>query len=157
MAKSLNRFKSYCQSVNFDPEIRRFDGGTKTAQSAAEALNVSVDTIIKSLIFLAGSEPIVVLMSGDKRVSVEKLSKVLGVSSTLVNKADADTARIETGFAVGGIPPFGHLKKLRTFMDVSMASKPLCFLAAGTPDSLFEISAEKLLELSNAEVADLAE
>ena len=157
MAKSLARFKSYCQGVNFTPSIRQFSEDTKTAQAAAEALGVNVDSIIKSLIFLVNTEPIVILIPGDKRVAVEKLSQALGMSSTLVTKADADTARIETGFAVGGIPPFGHLKKLRTLMDVKMQDKPKCFLAAGTPDSLFEISAEKLQELTSAEIVDLAE
>jgi len=157
MAKSLARFKIYCQSVNFHPEIRQFNEGTKTATAAAEALGVNVDAIIKSLIFLVNTEPIVVLIPGDKRASVEKLSQILGVFVNSVAKADADTARIATGYAVGGIPPFGHLKKLRTFMDVALTSKPRCFLAAGTPDSLFEIDSEKLRELSNAEVVDVAE
>ena len=70
-------------------------------------------------------------------------------------KADANTARSVTGYAIGGVPPFGHAGDVPVFMDRDLLVYPVVWAAAGRPDSVFEIAPERLRELSNAQVMDL--
>jgi prolyl-tRNA editing enzyme YbaK/EbsC (Cys-tRNA(Pro) deacylase) len=72
-----------------------------------------------------------------------------------VTKADAETARTATGYAIGGVPPFGHATEVPVFMDRDLLGHATVWAAAGRPDSVFEISPERLQELSGATVLDL--
>ena len=72
-----------------------------------------------------------------------------------VAKADAETARLATGYSIGGVPPFGHATDLPVFMDRDLLGYPVVWAAAGRPDAVFEIAPERLRELSNAVIADL--
>jgi len=157
MAKSLEKFKKYCLEHQIDIVVQEFPEGTRTSVDAAQALKTAVGNIVKSILFLVNAEPVLVLMTGDKRVSVQKLAQTLSVNVTNVTKADADTTREITGYPVGGIPPFGHDQPLKTLMDVGIPDKAECFVAAGTPDSIFALSGSHLQELTCPIVDNLAE
>lgn len=157
MAKSLIKFKKYCDDHHIDLGVQQFPEGTKTAVDAATALHTEVGNIVKSILFLVNKEPVLVLVTGDKRVSVLKLAGTLGVKVDQIAKADADTTREITGYPVGGIPPFGHDRLLKTLMDEAIPDRAECFVAAGTPTSIFSISGSKLKELTNPIVDNLAE
>ena len=92
------------------------------------------------------------LVSGANRLDESRLGAVAGEP---VVKADAATARAATGYAIGGVPPFGHATEVRVFMDRDLLGYDVVWAAAGRPDSVFEIQPERLRELSNATVADL--
>jgi prolyl-tRNA editing enzyme YbaK/EbsC (Cys-tRNA(Pro) deacylase) len=74
-----------------------------------------------------------------------------------VAKADAETARQATGYAIGGVPPFGYPTEIPVFMDRDLMGYGVVWAAAGTPDRVFEINPERLRELSRAVVSDLKE
>src|SRR5579884_4387947 len=80
-------------------EVRRLSDSARTAPLAAEALGVGVGQIVKSLVFLRGEEPVVVLCAGDRRVDAQRLG---------LAPAPADRVRELTGFSIGGVPPLGH-------------------------------------------------
>jgi prolyl-tRNA editing enzyme YbaK/EbsC (Cys-tRNA(Pro) deacylase) len=111
-----------------------------------------VAQIVKSLVFVAGGRPVVALVSGANRLDEARLGKVAGEP---VMKADAETARAATGYAIGGVPPFGHATDVPVFMDRDLFSHSVVWAAAGRPDSVFEIQPERLRELSKAMVVDL--
>ena len=92
------------------------------------------------------------LVSGANRLDEGRLASLAGEP---VAKADADTARVATGYAIGGVPPFGHATDLPVFMDRDLLGYEVVWAAAGRPDSVFEIEPERLRELSNAKVSDL--
>jgi prolyl-tRNA editing enzyme YbaK/EbsC (Cys-tRNA(Pro) deacylase) len=94
---------------------------------------------------------VIVLQRGDRRVDPERLRIVLGVDK--VKRADADRAYQETGYAIGGVPPFGHHKKLRTVLDACIADDGRLFAAAGGPSALFETSGDELRRAAQALVA----
>jgi prolyl-tRNA editing enzyme YbaK/EbsC (Cys-tRNA(Pro) deacylase) len=119
---------------------------------AARAVGCEVGQIVKSLVFVAGGRPVVALVSGANRLDESRLAAVAGAP---VTKADAETAREATGYAIGGVPPFGHATDVPVFMDRDLLGHAVVWAAAGRPDSVFEISPERLLELSQAQVADL--
>ena len=84
------------------------------------------------------------------------MAAALGDGSSVI-KADAETTRGATGFAIGGVPPFGHLSSLPVFMDSDLLPYDVVWAAAGRPDSVFEITPTRLVELCGAIVVDLKE
>jgi len=149
---ALNRFESWLASADFSITVREFPEGTRTAVDAARAVGCDVVQIVKSLVFVAGGRPVVALVSGANRLDEKRLAAVAGEP---VVKADADTARMATGYAIGGVPPFGHATDVPVFMDRKLLEHRVVWAAAGRPDSVFEIEPERLRELSNAVVLDL--
>lgn len=136
----------------FGVTVRQFPEGTRTAQDAASAIGCEVGQIVKSLVFVAAGRPVVALVSGANRLDERRLGEAAGEP---VTKADAATARAATGYAIGGVPPFGHATDVPVYMDRDLLGFDVVWAAAGRPDSVFEIRPERLRELSNATVLDL--
>ena len=132
--------------------VKQFPEGTRTAVDAARAVGCQVEQIVKSLVFVAGGRPVVALVSGANRLDEKRLAAVAGEP---VTKADAETARTATGYAIGGVPPFGHATDLPVYMDRDLLGHGVVWAAAGRPDSVFEIAPERLRDLSQAVMADL--
>ena len=149
---SVNRFESWLASTDLGVTVREFPEGTRTAADAARAVGCDVGQIVKSLVFIAAGRPVVALVSGANRLDEGRLGAVAGEP---VAKADADTARMATGYAIGGVPPFGHATGVPVFMDRDLLGYGVVWAAAGRPDSVFEIQPDRLRELSKAMVVDL--
>ena len=132
--------------------MKEFPQGTRTAADAARAVGCELGQIVKSLVFVAGGRPVVALVSGANRLDEHRLAAIAGEP---VVKADAETARAATGYAIGGVPPFGHATEVPVFMDRDLLGYGEVWAAAGRPDSVFEIAPERLKELSHATVTDL--
>ena len=115
-------------------QMREFDERTATAVDAAAAIGTTVERIVKSLVFMAGDQPIMVLASGPNRVDVDKVARIVGQPIT---RAKADQVRQVTGFAIGGVPPVGHLQPLATYVDRDLLQYDEVWAAAGTPNAVF--------------------
>src|SRR5579872_6404020 len=148
----MKRFESWLAESEVGIDVRRFPQGTRTAVDAARAVGCDVAQIVKSLVFVAAGRPVVALVSGANRLDEGRLAAVAG---SPVAKADAETARSATGYAIGGVPPFGHSSEVAVYMDRDLLDHPVVWAAAGRPDAVFEIAPERLRELSRATVADL--
>jgi prolyl-tRNA editing enzyme YbaK/EbsC (Cys-tRNA(Pro) deacylase) len=148
----VTRFEAWLADSGFGIAVKQFPEGTRTATDAARAIGCEVGQIVKSLVFVAGGHPVVALVSGSNRLDENRLGAVAG---GLVTKADAQVVRLATGYAIGGVPPFGHATEVPVFMDCDLLEHPVVWAAAGRPDSVFEITPERLRELSSAVVADL--
>jgi prolyl-tRNA editing enzyme YbaK/EbsC (Cys-tRNA(Pro) deacylase) len=148
----MSRFESWLAGSGVSVVVKQFPAGTRTASDAATAIGCEVGQIVKSLVFVAGDKPLVALMSGSNRLDESRLAAVAG---GLVVKADAATVRVATGYAIGGVPPFGHATAVPVYMDRDLLLHGVVWAAAGRPDSVFEISPDRLRDLSHADVADL--
>lgn len=126
---------------------------TKTAGQAAEFAGCQLGQIVKSLIFRGteGGKPILVLTSGANRVDEKRLSEYTGA----VGRADPELVRAVTGFAIGGVPPVGHLQKVETYLDEDLMQYETIWAAAGTPNSLFELTPAALEEMTGGKVAQV--
>ena len=126
--------------------IRFFPEGTKTAVDAAAAVGCEVSAIVKSLVFVVSKgeveEPVVALVPGDLRLDPAKLAQAAGAEKA--RRAGLDEAREATGFAAGGTPPFGHVRRLRVFADPALRRHQVVWAAAGTPNTVFPIRIEDL-------------
>jgi prolyl-tRNA editing enzyme YbaK/EbsC (Cys-tRNA(Pro) deacylase) len=136
-------------------EVREFPAGTTTAADAARAVGCDVEQIVKSLVFMADDQPVLVLTSGRNRVDPDKVGKQLGAGE--VRKADANQARAATGFAIGGTPPFGHPQPLEVLIDQDLTAFDEVWAAAGTPRHVFPISPPDLVRASGGVACDVAE
>ncbi len=153
---SVDKVQRFLREKNLDIEVLQLKGeSTRTARLAAQAMNTPLGSIVKSLIFLADGQPILVLVAGDRRASPGKLKTLLGAKRVMI--ADADTVRRKTGFAIGGVPPIAHDPPLRTIIDASLGRFQTLYAAAGAPNALFPIGYEVLVDITAGEVADITE
>ncbi len=104
--------------------------------------------------FVADGTPIVVLCSGADRVDESKLKSAVGANA--VRRATADEAKAATGFAIGGVPPFGHVSDLRVIVDDGLTGFDTVWAAAGLPDAVFPIAPGDLVRVSRGTVADVS-
>jgi prolyl-tRNA editing enzyme YbaK/EbsC (Cys-tRNA(Pro) deacylase) len=109
--------------------------------------------IVKSLVFLADGQPIMVLVSGSNRVDTQRLGALVGAP---IRRADADLVRSVTGYAIGGVPPVGHATQMDTYVDRDLLQYEQVWAAAGTPTSVFGIDPNVLVEISRGQIADIA-
>lgn len=151
---AVERFVAAANKQGIDPNVQVFPKDTRTAVQAAEALGCELGQIVKSLIFKAGDELVLVLTSGSNRVDEQRAAELLGV--TKLGKANADDARAATGFAIGGVPPFGHPTQLRAAVDHDLMQYEQIWAAAGAPDSVFALTPAQLIELSGGTVGAVA-
>jgi prolyl-tRNA editing enzyme YbaK/EbsC (Cys-tRNA(Pro) deacylase) len=139
----------------FDPSVREFDDGTRTAEDAAAAIGCQVAQIASSLVVSDGEQVAVVVTSGANRLDTDRVAAVLGWADA--DLADPDEVRKSTGWAIGGVPPFAHDRDLQVLVDESLLAFDEVWAAAGTPDAVFPIDPERLVELAGGEPAAIAE
>ena len=125
------------------PAAREFPEGTRTAFDAAAAIGCEVGQIVKSLVFRGANSgtPYLLLVSGKNRVDEKKAAKMFGESLV---RPDAAYVRGTTGFAIGGIPPFGHAQPLKTYIDTDLLAYADVWTAAGTPHCVMRLAPQDL-------------
>ncbi|TBO55877.1 YbaK/EbsC family protein, partial [Streptomyces kasugaensis] len=136
-------------------EVRRFPEATRTAAEAAAAIGCDLAQIVKSLIFAADGEPVLVLMDGASRVDVARVRAELG--ATKVGRANAEVVRETTGYAIGGVPPFGHRTRTRVLADRGLLAHGTVWAAAGTPHTVFPLDPKSLITYAEGRVVDVRE
>lgn len=152
MSKSLKRVKAALEAAGVETDIMEMSDLTKTAQQAADAAGCHLDQIAKSVIFrgMDSDKAVLFLTAGGNQVDAEKASAVAGEP---LGKADAALIRAQTGFAIGGVSPVGHLNPIRAFMDPRLMDFEVIYAAAGTPRHIFPIGPAVLQDVTGAEVA----
>jgi prolyl-tRNA editing enzyme YbaK/EbsC (Cys-tRNA(Pro) deacylase) len=151
--RSEERVVAAAVRLGLDIDVRAFPEGTRTAADAAAAVGCDVAQIVKSLVFLVDDEPVVALVGGADRLDERRLAQAAGGDQ--VRRADADEVRRATGYAVGGVPPFGHATDLRCFIDDALLAHDVVWAAAGTPMHVFATEPKALAEAAVAEPATL--
>ena len=154
MKASVQRVADALAQLGLQVEITEFSESTRTAEEAAAAVNSTVGQIVKSLVFLAGNQPVLAMVSGANRVDTNRLAEAAGGP---ISRANADIVRTATGFSIGGVPPVGHATPLATYLDRDLLQYDRVWAAAGTPNAVFPITPDELQRITGAIVADLAD
>lgn len=156
---AISRVLEAASRKGVELSVVTFDQSTHTAADAARAVGAELGQIVKSLVFVTpgadGPEPCLALVSGSNTVDLASLAAVL--SEPRIRRATADEARQLTGFSIGGIPPFGHRRQIRTVMDPDLGRFETVWAAAGTPTAVFEVPPATLRSLANATVAPITQ
>ena len=147
MAKGLTRFLQATEGLGL--VITEHPHSTHTAQEAADAVGAEVGAIVKSLLFIKSGAPLLVLASGANTVDVGVVERHLGAT---LEKADAASVKLHTGFSIGGVPPFGHPTRVETVMDQDLMAFDQVWAAAGSANAVFPIAPTELQELAAAQV-----
>lgn len=155
MSRSVERFRAALIAAGLDDTITELDAQARTAQQAAEALGCEVAQIVKSLVFAdAAGNPLLVLAAGNMRVAEERVARVHGADVSLGN---AGFVREVSGYAIGGVPPFGHARRLPALVDRSLGRHALIWAAAGTPRHVFSLAPETLAEAAGGQWSEVAD
>jgi len=151
---SAQRVQDAAATLGLDIAVAEMAQPTRTAEEAAAACGVTVGQIVKSLVFLgaASGTPYLLLVSGANRVSEKGVATHLGEK---LQRPDADAVRALTGYAIGGIPPFGHDTPLATYMDRDLLAYGVIWAAAGTPKAVFRTEPARLRDATKAAVIDV--
>ena len=154
LSPSAQKIQNSLYAQGYDCTVVELPASTRTAQEAADACGCTLGQIVKSLIFRGKSsgQAVLALVSGANRVSEARLAQVLGEA---VEKADGDFVRAQTGFAIGGVPPLGHIQALRTVIDADLLQYDQIWAAAGTPHAVFQLSAASLQPMTGGQVAEI--
>ena len=140
------------RELGLDVDVRRLEASTRTAEDAADAVGCVPAQIAKSIVFVADGDPVVCIASGAHRIDPDKLCEVVDCAEA--HPASPDEVRAATGFAVGGVPPFGH--GLPVVLDESLLDYGRVWAAGGDGNSLFEVDPRELVGCTDAHVADVA-
>ncbi|RMG94469.1 MAG: YbaK/EbsC family protein [Chloroflexi bacterium] len=130
---------------------------TPTVAAAADALGVSPAQIIKSVLFLADGEPVLVVARGPNRIAWKRLADYLGVSRRRLKTADAAQVLAITGYPVGAVPPFGHRQRLRTVVETAVYDQAVVYGGGGEMNALMQLRTTELRRVVGGETAELAE
>lgn len=147
----VRRVAEAAAALGLSISVRLMPDSTRTAAEAAIAVGRPVGAIVKSLVFRGRSsgEPVLLLVSGQNRVDQDEVAAEIGEA---LDRADAAFVRSVTGYAIGGVPPFGHATAIRPWIDRDLLPHATVWAAAGTPHALFEIDPLRLSEATGARV-----
>jgi prolyl-tRNA editing enzyme YbaK/EbsC (Cys-tRNA(Pro) deacylase) len=155
LPRSAQRVFDVASEHGLTLDIVEYPDGTRTAEDAAAAVGCEVSQIVKSMIFAFGDGLVLALTSGSNRVNPDLLAELAGGGTC--GRADADMVREVTGYAIGGVPPFGHATTVPAFLDPDLVTFDELWAAAGTPRHVFPIAPAALLDLTNATVGPFVE
>lgn len=151
MSKSLNRVTRTLQEAGLTAAPVEI-GPARTARMAADAVGCELDQIAKSILFAGADTGALHLFitAGGNRVDPEEAAAFAGEALT---KAEAGAVRAQTGFAIGGVAPVGHLNPVRAVFDPRLMDFAEIWCAAGTPRHVFAAAPGDVLRLSGATTA----
>lgn len=149
VAKRANiAFKVY--EYDHDPSTKSY------GDEAAEVLGLNHDQVFKTLVAVADSQPVrmvIAVIPVAKRLDLKALSSAVGVKRmTMANETDAERA---TGYVVGGISPLGQRKRLPLLLDQSARDHSTIYVSAGKRGLEIELAPDDLLRLSGGKCAPI--
>ena len=154
LSSSAQKVQKALQAHGVACQVVEMKDTTRTAQEAADAVGCQVGQIAKSLVFLGKKtkQPILVIASGPNRVNEKAIRRYISEKLTM---AKADFVREHTGFAIGGVPPTGHLNPLKTFIDEDLLKFEEIWAAAGTPNAVFKLTPDELKRITDGIVISI--
>ncbi|MDF1499121.1 MAG: YbaK/EbsC family protein [Anaerolineales bacterium] len=155
LSASARRVQEVLNRKGVRLDVVELPASTRTAEEAARAVGCDVGQIAKSLVFRMeqSDRPVLVIASGLNRVDERLIGEHVG---EMVSMANADFVRAVTGFVIGGVPPVGHLSDLDTLIDQDLFNYGEIWAAAGTPNAVFRLNPEVLVEITGGFVMRIA-
>lgn len=151
----LTKVKKSISELPFQLKIHEFEEGTtKTSAMAAAQLGVEVGQIAKSMLFICGNQPVLVVTCGDMKVKQGQLKRVIGIKPKM---ASYDECLEITGFTPGGICPFALKTEIKILLDKSIERFDTVYAAAGTANTAVPINMEQLIYVTNGEIVSVCE
>ena len=145
---SLEKAKKYLEERGYAEHIIELEDSSATVQLAAEALGVEPGTIAKTMSFLQGKEPILILTEGTARIDNRKYKDTFHIKAKLIPFDEVETL---IGHAPGGVCPFGIREGIKVYLDESLKQFDTVYPAAGNDHSAVKLTIPELEEVAGAE------
>ena len=142
------------RKVPYTEHLYRYQerGGTEVS---ARELGVDEHAVVKTLVMEdEGGTPLIVLMHGDREVSVKALARQLGRRS--IAPCRPEVAQRHSGYQVGGTSPLGTRKPLPIFVERTVLDLPIIYVNGGSRGFLVGVAPRALAELVQATPVDAA-
>ena len=154
--KAVTKVKNYLNKFDENIELIVLDETARTAIDAANSLKTEVGSIVKSLLFKDNDNNYYLcLVSGDKYVSTNKISQLVGLT---IKKTTAQECKEFTGYSIGGVSPIAHDNKPKLILiDKNLSKYEKVFAAAGHPYVVFGVTYLELVKLTNGTVNNIVE
>jgi prolyl-tRNA editing enzyme YbaK/EbsC (Cys-tRNA(Pro) deacylase) len=155
LSASARRVQDSLRGLGLTCEVVELPGSTRTSAEAASAVGCKVEQIAKSIVFRGkiSGKPIMVIASGSNRVNEKRLRDLVFEP---VKKADADFVRLHTGFAIGGVPPVGHVSPIVIYIDEDLLSYDEIWAAAGSPHAVFKLTPSDLIFMTKGKTVNIS-
>jgi prolyl-tRNA editing enzyme YbaK/EbsC (Cys-tRNA(Pro) deacylase) len=147
--------EEFMQEKGIPGEILYLQMPTPTVEAAAAAVGTNPENIIKSILFTINQEPVLAITCGPSYIERRAIALHFNVGRKKVKLADPDTVISETGYQIGGMPPFGHLTPLQTLIDQRVLEKDQVYAGGGSDQTLLQVKPQIILSVTQAHVMDL--
>lgn len=145
---SFEKAKEYLKSKNFEDRIIAFEGESSTVEQASQIIGCTKGEIAKSLSFMVGEQPIIVVVAGDSKISNSKYKQEFGVKAKMIAFDDVENI---IGHAVGGVCPFGVKENIKIYLDETLKKYKIVYPACGDNHSAVKLAPEEFETLVKVE------
>lgn len=152
--RGANEARAFFEARGLSKEIRTFGESTHNSERAAKELGVQVGQIAKTILLMVDESPVVVVISGDRRVDFKKVKALRG--GRRVRLAGPEDVTTHTGFKVGAVSPIALPAGIPLYQDLSLRRFDAIYPAAGETNNMFATTPDELVSLNGAEEKDLA-
>jgi prolyl-tRNA editing enzyme YbaK/EbsC (Cys-tRNA(Pro) deacylase) len=152
--------QGFLTEAGIEAEILTLTAETPTVTAAAEALGISVDQIVKTVLFLVNGDPVAVLANGTRRVDAKKLARYLGISPNRVKLANGEAVIAHLGYAPGTVPPVGHVTPVKRLIVSELAAlspELIVYAGGGGLHEMLKLTVATLIGVTQARIADVLE
>jgi prolyl-tRNA editing enzyme YbaK/EbsC (Cys-tRNA(Pro) deacylase) len=143
---SVEKVKDFFAKYGMENRIKEFSVSSATVELAADALECEPCRIAKTLSFMVGSKPILIVAAGDAKIDNRKYKAQFGTKAKML-KPDDTVSLI--GHAVGGICPFAVNEGVTVYLDISLKRFDTVFPACGSSNSAIELTIAELEKYSS--------
>jgi prolyl-tRNA editing enzyme YbaK/EbsC (Cys-tRNA(Pro) deacylase) len=150
---SVERVAAFLRAAGAESRLEELSSPTPTAQAAAEAVGCELDQIVKSLVFVCGSSPVLALVPGSRRADPEKVGRAVGAAEARVARPPEVVAT--TGFAPGGVSPFPPPAGVPVLVDRTILSSTLVWVGAGSEHHMAMVAPLELVRLTGGATVDI--
>ena len=145
MKMSLENVKEYLKKFNKESEVLEFELSSATVELAAVAVGTEPARIAKSLTFMVGGNPIMIVCAGDVKIDNSKYKSVFGEKAKMLAFEEVENL---VGHKVGGVCPFAIKSNVKVYLDESLKRFEKVYPACGSGNSAIGLTIEELEEIS---------
>ena len=143
---AIDKVKEYFKPLHMEDHILEFDVSSATVELAAEALHCEGKRIAKTMSFLVGEQPILIVTAGDTKIDNAKYIHLFGAKAKMIPGEEVEAI---IGHAIGGVCPFAINENVKVYLDESLKRFQTVFPAAGSSNSAIELTIPELEKYSN--------
>lgn len=143
---AIEKVKEYFKQFHRENDILEFEVSSATVELAAKALNCEEALIAKTLSFLVGEQPILIVTAGNMKIDNSKYKKTFHKKAKMIPFNDVEKI---IGHETGGVCPFGINDGIDVYLDESLKQYEYVYPACGSSNSAIKLNIKELEEYSN--------